>query len=601
MSKILLPDLSRFTHPDFMARSEAGNVRNRQTFTKCSLFLFVSVLLLISSSEGICSGRFWVFFIDKGHYENLSLQNQADIVRGSLTERAIDRRAKRGSFDFHKASVTQDLPLEEAYIDQLRNMGFRIHTRSRWFNAVSGYADRALLDKISELPFVRSVEPVRVRIYEKEPSEIVTRFQFSKSGQGDSLDFNYGESEFQTYFQNIQELHKKGLNGEGVVLALFDTGFQLNVPSLRHIKSQLIAKYDFIQKDTTLSNQEGDSRTQDEHGTNTLSTIAGFLPDTLVGPAYGATFFLAKTEIVNQEIRQEEDNWARAAEWADSLGVDIVSSSLGYSTFDAGQVNYTYQDMNGHTTIVTQAANFLGERGVLVVNSAGNEGGNAWYYITAPADGYQVLAVGALSSNGEVAYFSSRGPTADGRIKPDVCGLGVSVFCARPDGYYARESGTSLSCPLVAGVAAQVLSAFPELNLAQMLQIMRKSGDNAEHPDNNRGWGNVDALQAWKVALGKTSPPPFTAYQTFPNPYVWGTGSIKFAVELSTESNIEITVYNVLGQRVAKLADYGKDFLAEPISWDVRDLNGNPLPSGIYVYKIHTALGEQAGKFVVLH
>jgi len=565
------------------------------------LLFFIAELWIFSASPLYSSQRYWVFFTDKGNYQTLSPAEQQQLIEKLLSPRALERRQKRAVSGFQKVSREQDLPLWEDYLRTLKQMGFRIHARSRWFNAVSGSATNEILDQISRLTFVRAVEPVQRWSFAREPEEPSLPVQIPKSGLRDSIIVEYGESTLQIQFHNIDSLHHKGLNGKGVVIAMFDTGFRLTHPALQHIPAQLLGEYDFVRMDSVTHNQPGDNPYQDFHGTYTLSTIGGYLPGHLVGPAFGASFLLAKTENIDVEVHLEEDNWAMAAEWAEQHGADIVSSSLGYSEFDPGQVNYTYSDMDGNTTIVTRAANFLAQRGVLVVNSAGNEGGSSWRHIIAPADGVWVLTVGALDNINQVAGFSSRGPTADGRIKPDVCALGVDVFCALPENGMTYKSGTSLSCPLVAGMGAQILQAFPNLNVMQLLSIFRNSGDNATHPDNERGWGKVDAQKAWLLAKGVSVhlPQSLRFKPPYPNPFTRSSGFIIFPVELPEPARIWLTIYNILGQEVARVDYHGSQSI-NLVSWNGNNFSGNPVANGIYIYRIQVANRSATGKIVLL-
>ncbi len=534
--------------------------------------------------------RFWVFFKDKGHYESLSIAEKEDIVGSILTPKAMERQSKGSAASFRKQALQQDLPVEENYVDELNRLGFKIHIKSRWFNAVSGWIAPGTREQIEALPFVESVEPVFDWTSRSQPAEENNIPPLAPQKFGKIQELDYGSSRTQIYFHNIQELHQRNLNGKDIVIAMFDTGFRLSHPALRHIDEnrQLIAQYDFIQHDSVTSNQPGDAGNQDSHGTSTLSVIGGYLPGTIIGPAYAASFILAKTEKVDSETHQEEDNWAAAAEWASDLGADIVSSSLGYSTFDRGQTNYTYQDMNGKTTIVTRAANFLASRGVLVVTSAGNEGNTSWHYITAPADGFYVLAVGALTVNNELAGFSSRGPTSDGRIKPDVCGLGVGVFAAVPPNGYSYVSGTSVSCPLVAGICAQILEKSPELDVNGMLYTMRSSGDNALRPNNDIGWGKVDALVAYQYLEPVTQ-------NVFPNPFVNANNVVRFPVP-DRENAVRVEIYNVLGQKVFEINDQTS---LPFITWNAVSANGKRVPSGIYIYRLKTASKKKTGRIVI--
>ena len=562
------------------------------------LLLNLSVLL-----TGYSQQKCLVYFKDKGKYEALTFQKKYDIISEYLSDRAITRRSKHRSNTIDKKMVWQDLPLDEHYITSIEELGFKTHGRLRWFNVVSGYADEAIIIQISQLPFVHEVKPVVKWRFEKNFLDDTSNFQFPKSSSSSLTDFDYGPAWFQIQFHKIDKLHEQNINGEGVVVAVFDTGFRLTIPSLRHIHSQLIAEYDYVQMDSVTSNQVGDQSGQDFHGTLVLSVLGGYAPGELIGPAFGASYILAKTEVDSvEDVHLEEDNWAMAAEWVERLGADIVSSSVGYSIFSAGEFNYSYSNMDGKTTIVAQAANELARRGVLVTNSAGNEGDTPWKYIIAPADGVYVLSVGSLNNFNQVLGFSSRGPTYDGRFKPDVVALGQRVYGATVNNSYQYNDGTSMSCPLVSGIAAQLLQAYPHLNLLNLIDIIRRSGDNADYPNNNRGWGKVDAWEAWSIAGEEKYhlPDSYVVLPPKPNPYFRGNGIVFFRIAIPSAMKVNIKIFNILGEKVA---DFFFDGIQAQnlIPWNVRNMNGNPIPAGIYIYKITVPEWESTGKLTILN
>jgi len=390
-------------------------------------------------------GRYavWVYFKDRGPAADALAAAQA-----TVTPRAVARRAARGS-----AGVTvSDAPPSSAYVAAVSAAATRVRQQSRWMNAVSVEATPAQVAAIEALPFVARVDVVRG--FQKRREEMDTRVAaMAAEPLRKASGLDYGTGFAQVNQIKVPFLHDVGLDGRGVIVGVLDAGFN----NLRHeafATMRILATRDFVNGDTDV----GDGgRGEGSHGTATLSVIGGFKDGQIIGPAYAASYLLAKTEDTDSETPVEEDNWAAAVEWAEAQGVDVISTSLGYLTYDPPFPSYTAADMDGETAISTRAADRAGELGVVVVASAGNEGLNTRANtLGAPADGDLVLAVGAVSSTGARASFSSVGPTADGRIKPDVSAQGVSVKIAVPGGTngYTTANGTSFSCPLTAGVAA---------------------------------------------------------------------------------------------------------------------------------------------------
>jgi subtilisin family serine protease len=307
---------------------------------------------------------------------------------------------------------------------------------------------------------------------------------------------DYGSSRGQLAQINVPAVHDLGLHGEGIVIAVLDSGFN-NLAHEAFSTLEILDTRDFVNGDRDVS--DGADKGRGDHGTQTLSVLGGFKPGQLIGPAFAAAFLLAKTENTESETPVEEDNWAAAAEWAEARGADVISSSLGYLDFDNPATSYGFADMDGETAISTLAADRAAARGVVVVNSAGNSGFNASHNtLGAPADGKRVIAVAAVTPGGIRTDFSSVGPSADGRIKPDLAAQGSLVKAASPgraDGY-ELVAGTSFSCPLTAGAAALLLQAHPTYKVDVVSDTLRTTASQAARPDTLLGWGIVDALAA---------------------------------------------------------------------------------------------------------
>ncbi len=426
----------------------------------------------------------WVFFKDKGITSSVQYRRALDESTAQLSERSLRRRMLRGS----KAGLDfTDLPVREDYLNQLKNLNMKIRVVSRWLNAASVEANRRQIERLRDLPFVRAVKKVVTFTRRRPLREEEQLRNFGKPPGNLALD--YGESYAQLEQIHVPEFHGIGFSGKGVLITLLDTGFFVDHPAFEHINNsgRLLATHDFINGDDDVG--DGDEY-QGDHGTSVLSVAGGFVEGTMVGGAFGAEFALAKTEIRDEEIQAEEDHWVRGVEWADSLGADIVSSSLGYNDW------YTYEDMDGNTAVCTQAADLAVSKGIVVVNAAGNERIYPWYYVIAPADGDSVIAAGAVNLAGQITDFSSAGPTYDGRIKPDVCALGDDVFCASAYGGYTNSDGTSFAAPLVAGACALLLEAHPDWDPIDVGEALRTTASQAGSPDNLMGYGIVNVVKA---------------------------------------------------------------------------------------------------------
>lgn len=429
----------------------------------------------------------WIFFTDKNVTTKDEFDRKASAV--SIHERALKRRAK-----VDKAEVLfADLPVADQYIEQISALGGTLRRKSRWLNAASFNLPTSSLDQIAALPFVHRVSPVAgfKRDEDVQLQDIRAEDHDQLSQSPDAL--NYGNSATQLNQINVPAAHDAGYDGAGVTLAIFDTGFRKTHQAFaqHYIDGRVLGEWDFINEDGNTANEAGDQSSQWNHGTLIWSVSGGSRDGSIYGPAYKANFLLAKTEDVASETPVEEDNWVAALEWADSAGADVITSSLGYSDW------YTYADFDGNTATITLAANTAAGLGIIVCNSMGNSGPSAGT-LTAPADAFDILAVGAASSSGTIASFSSRGPTFDGRMKPEVCAMGVSTYSASSSGdaLYTTANGTSLSTPLVAGAACLLIQARPSFTPQLIRQALMETANRAATPDNTYGWGIINMMSA---------------------------------------------------------------------------------------------------------
>lgn len=452
--------------------------------------------------------RYWIYFKDKGENKPGDVLTPGsegyNSAKSGLTEKALWRRSKVLAPEM--LVNYNDIPVKQEYIDGVVKLGLTPHAVSKWFNAVSIKAKKEKLDEIKKLPFVEKIEGVGYLEFVKiTPGTKIINEQ-NRYYQAKTK-YDYGYSYWQNEQINVPKLHNYGVTGYGVTVGMCDDGFnwrQHEALMTRNVKDEYdwIFKDDSVQYQTQPNQMPGDSYDQDGHGTATMSTLGGYFPGQLIGPAFDVEFYLSKTEAGASETPVEEDYWLEALEWMESQGAEVVSSSLIYKPFDLPNNQYTYKDMNGKTTVIVRAAELAAKLGVVVVNSMGNESQTTPPSIVSPPDGENVIAVGAVDSAGRIAYFSSNGPTADGRIKPDVVAMGVDVYAAASYSFtydtagYSYTSGTSFSGPLTAGVCALILSVHPELTPQQVLEALKMTANKKDNPGNVYGWGLINAYDA---------------------------------------------------------------------------------------------------------
>ncbi len=455
-----------------------------------------------------------------------------------LSTRAILRRYRAGI-----PIGEDDLPVNPAYVDALRDLGdLRVLARLKWFNAVLiETSDSAVVAAIADIPFVDKVEA-------RTPAKLIDfpddHVGFSPKSDGEE----YGGARTQIAMLNGLELHEEGFRGAGMVIAVLDAGFRdvEEAPAFARLyeEGRVWATKNFV--DTSL-----DVYRDHFHGSYVLSTMAAYMPDTMIGTAPDAAYVLCLTEDVSQERRVEGVWWAAAVEYADSMGADVVNSSLGYSLFDVADENYSYEDMDGHTTLITRAANRAAEKGMLVVNSAGNSGNQPWYYITAPADGDGVLAVGAVTADSMAGNFSSRGPRADGVVKPDVMALGVGAAFANMRGEVLTGNGTSFASPIIAGMAASLWQSVPEATAMEVKNAIVRSAHLYHAPNDSMGYGIPDFALARQLLVAEAGSAGELAQGRlviYPNPYA--DGFLHLRVNGSCGSEAEMELYDTGGKSV---------------------------------------------------
>lgn len=433
-------------------------------------------------------GKWWVEFTDKNN-SPYSIHRPSEF----LSARALERRARAGI-----AVAENDLPVNPAYVQALRAQpGIRVHHSSRWMNAATVVADSAAAAGLKTWPFVKSVTYLGRHIAPKNPPNRPPKQRKPLTDKLETLNGAgpWGYATLQNNQINVLPLHEAGHRGDGIWIAVLDGGFT-NVEGLAFfdsvdVQGRLYPGWDFVEGDGAV--YEGAM-----HGTSVLSVMAGNLPYYYVGTAPEATYFLVKTEDTAGEYPVEEANWIAGAEWADSLGADIINASLGYTTFNDNRLNYRFATLDGRTAIGSRGAAIAAAKGMIVCNSAGNSGDEPWRHIGVPADAPGVVAVGAVEPDGRRASFSSLGPSADGRIKPDLVAPGEQVTVAGgKDAKLGMSSGTSLASPILAGGLASLWSAFPEKTAAEILDAVFRASDQRYRPDNERGYGLPNLTLAW--------------------------------------------------------------------------------------------------------
>ncbi len=509
--------------------------------------LFVLLILQLDSMGQY--SRYIIELTDKQ-----GTQHRIDNPSTFLSSKSIERRSRFGI----KIDST-DLPISKAYTDSLLKSGkVEILNTSKWLNQVLiRTTDEAALTKINGFSFVKKKKAVGYKSTnpsETKFKESVTDVQQPAVKTGNSVNaLLYGNSSKQIEIHNGEFLHNNGFTGKQISIAVFDAGFfkyntLLAFDSLR-LQNRIKATWDFIDNNNAVHED-------DAHGMYCLSILAANMPGYYVGSAPDADYYLFRTEDVSSELPVEEQYWVAAAERADSLGIDIISSSLGYTTFDNADFNYSYTDLDGKKTIVTRGAELAFKKGMIIMNSAGNSGINSWKYINAPADGEHVLAVGAVNILKQIAPFSSYGPSFDQRIKPDIASVGWNTSLININGVTAIGNGTSFSNPNIAGLVACLWQAFPEMTNVDIIDAVKSSGDRFSTPDTRTGYGIPNMAKAFaileKIRFNKKAQEILkeSKFKAFPNPF---KDKITCIFKAETEGQLTIRLTDTNGRIINTL------------------------------------------------
>ncbi|MFV8328381.1 S8 family serine peptidase [Flavobacterium sp. ZS1P14] len=532
---------------------------------KIYLFLF-----LLCTSVGFSQEDAWVYFNAK--------PNSQSYLRTPLlmlSERALQRRTNQ-----HIVLDFKDAPIEPSYINQIKAVaGITVMAKSKWLNAIHVRGTQAIINSLATFSFAGKIDFADKSLNQTGKTAKVSKIKKVSISKKTKIDFAYGTSANQIQMLNGQLVHQKNYTGSGKVIAVLDAGFP-GVNSAQPFQrlrdnNQILGGYNFVLRNP-------DFYTGVWHGTAVLSAMGGYKENSLVGTAPDASYYLFITEDDTSENPVEESLWVEAAEKADSLGVDIINTSLGYFEYDKSAYSHTYSEMNGTTAFISRGAEIAFSRGMIVVASAGNSGGTADPYIGGPADAPSVIAVGAVKASEVLTSFSSIGPSSDGRIKPDVMAQGQSDVLSDEFGNIIAANGTSFSSPIMAGMIACLWQANPNKTNKEITQFIIKSADRFASPDNQYGYGIPDFnLALSNLLLDILSKNDFIIY---PNP---ATDFITISLPAGLD-RASVVIYSISGQKVLE-----KEITIESTSISLKGLG-----KGIYIYKVESNSFYKSGKII---
>lgn len=490
-----------------------------------------TLILLLSVSIYAQSELVFVYFADKPNKATFYANPLSE-----LTQKSLDRRLAQGI-----VLNDQDAPVEPAYLQNIQNLGFPISDYSKWLNGVAVLATPAQIAQLQTLPFVQSVQSF-ARNAHATVKGLVPQDKFATTAKTPAFNFNYGTALAQTEQINLKNLHLAGYTGAGITIAALDTGFPSVDTGTAYQRlwtnGQIKGGYNFISKNTDIYNTALNS-----HGSYVLGVISGYLDQAFVGAAPDADLYLYATEDASVEIPQEEIYWIMAAEEADRKGVDVINSSLGYTTFDDPRYSYTYADMNGTTSFIARGAQIAAEKGIFVVSAAGNSGSQTWHYIGTPADNPKVFTIGSVDSSGNPSPFSSYGPNAAGVVKPDASARGTATATVYNSSTTAAN-GTSLASPLAAGGVACLLQAVaPGTSREYLRTVLRQTASLYPNTNVQMGYGILNFGNAFQQYLA-TSSAHLNTVKLYPNP---ATDRIYFS---TSEKLLSVQIYDPAGRLV---------------------------------------------------
>lgn len=549
----------------------------------------IALLLIFTALSAYSQDRYVIFFKDKSNTP-FSISNPQQF----LSQRAIDRRTRQGI-----SITTEDLPVNPAYVQGLSNAGATILGTSKWFNAAIVRASSpAIVAALLQLPYVQNGMNIgRIRQGDhstKLDHQPLAPYAAARTYASSSAAaaFSYGYSYNQINMIGLNGLHDLGYTGNGLLIAVLDAGFlDANLMACfdsLFTQNRIVATRDFV-------DNENDVYDDHYHGSAVLSCMASIVSDSIIGTAPHASYLLLRSEDAATEYIIEEYNWAMAAEYADSAGADIINSSLGYTTFNDPLQNHSYTDMNGDTAPGTIAADFAASRGIIVVNSAGNEGNSGWNYIGVPADGDSVLAVGAVNDQGNYAFFSSNGPSFDGRVKPDVSARGQNTWLYTPfsNNQPIMANGTSFSSPVMAGAVACLWQAWGTKSNMDIIQAVKRSASQFNNPDSLLGYGIPDfTLANSLLGLGDINVPTGEQIHLFPNPWN-GTAPLSILFYASDSGPAFARIFDMSGKLVSTFS-----FSTVPGGYTMQTF-ATPLQAGMYLLEYQRGNSTDTRKLIV--